>query len=243
MNRQLAERFLQGAGHQVTSVENGAEALRQIANDHYDVVLMDVQMPVLDGFAATKAIRQQERDTGRHLPIVAMTAHAMLGDRQRCIEAGMDDYVSKPIKMKSLLECLATVVEKQIPDIAAAAAQPAADEICDPQSLVQLVNGDSRLLFDLVQTFLEDSPRLVAELQHAVQRRDAPQIASIAHTIKGVVCNFDAVRCHSAALALEQACRDGQLENVDSLAAEVAQQLHQLADALRALRSSLTHSA
>ncbi len=235
MNRQLAERFLRGAGHQVTSVENGAAALRQASSEDYDVVLMDVQMPVLDGFAATKAIREQERGTGRRLPIVAMTAHAMLGDRQRCIEAGMDDYIAKPIKMKALLECLAAVAETRVSDDPALADQPAIREICNRQSLVQLVNGDPRLLSDLVQAFLEDSPLLLEELHQAVQRRHAQQIASIAHTIKGVVCNFDAAHCHRAALALEQACRDGACDQVDQLAADLEQQLLQLADGLRTL--------
>ena len=120
INRHLAERFLQGAGHEVVSVHNGDEAVRRVFSEHFDVVLMDVQMPVLDGLAATQAIREREQATGRRVPIVAMTAHAMRGDRQRCLDSGMDDYVSKPIQLKSLLTCLTRVVQKAVPPTAAA---------------------------------------------------------------------------------------------------------------------------
>ena len=146
VNRQLAERFLRGAGHTVTSVQDGAEAVEQVSADTFDVILMDVQMPNLDGFAATRVIREQERGSERRIPIVAMTAHAMLGDRDRCLEAGMDDYVSKPIKMKLLLESLQKVTQR--PSL------PAAGKEGD--LAIQLVHGDTELLSDLIKTFLRD---------------------------------------------------------------------------------------
>src|SRR5262249_47552187 len=109
VNQRLALRLLQLQGHQVVIATNGHEVLRTIAKDHFDVILMDVQMPEMDGFEATAAIRAQERGTDRHVPIIAMTAHAMKGDRDRCLAAGMDGYVPKPIQPTNLCEAIAAV--------------------------------------------------------------------------------------------------------------------------------------
>jgi CheY-like chemotaxis protein len=107
INKQLVVRLLQKAGHSVAVAENGEQALRAVADDHFDVVLMDVQMPVMDGFEATAAIRRNEQQSGRHLPIVALTAHAMQGDREKCLAAGMDGYISKPIRNSELFAAIA----------------------------------------------------------------------------------------------------------------------------------------
>jgi len=104
VNRKLATKLLEKMGHCVTVVENGKKALEALEQGNFDLVMMDVQMPVMDGFEATKLIRGQEQESGAHMPIVAMTAHAMKGDRERCLEAGMDGYVSKPIDLRELYE-------------------------------------------------------------------------------------------------------------------------------------------
>jgi CheY-like chemotaxis protein len=109
VNQKLAVRLLQKWGHTVSVADNGHEALRRVEDEAFDVVLMDVQMPQLDGLAATAAIRAREQRTGTYLPIIAMTAHAMKGDRERCLAAGMDDYVSKPLKTGELQAALARV--------------------------------------------------------------------------------------------------------------------------------------
>jgi two-component system sensor histidine kinase/response regulator len=106
VNQRLAMRILEKAGHRVELAGNGREALAALDRSEFDVVMMDVQMPEMDGFEATAAIRNRERGTGRHVPIIAMTAHAMTGDRERCLEHGMDDYISKPIRASLLLELL-----------------------------------------------------------------------------------------------------------------------------------------
>jgi CheY-like chemotaxis protein len=102
VNQRLAVRVLERMGHTVDVVEDGHGALRAVANDHFDLVFMDVQMPEMDGFEATARIRERERATGMHVPIVAMTAHAMKGDRERCLEIGMDDYLTKPFDAATL---------------------------------------------------------------------------------------------------------------------------------------------
>ena len=109
VNQKIACSVLEKQGHHVTQAWDGRQALAALDQAHFDVVLMDVQMPEMDGFEATAAIRARERDTGRHLPIIAMTAHAMEGDRERCLAAGMDSYISKPIKVPELIELLEKV--------------------------------------------------------------------------------------------------------------------------------------
>ena len=109
VNQKLAQKLLDKMGHRVVLASNGMEALRALDSEHFDLVLMDVQMPEMDGFEATTKIRMQERQSGEHIPVIAMTAHAMTGDRERCLKAGMDDYISKPIRAKELRE----IIEKQ----------------------------------------------------------------------------------------------------------------------------------
>jgi two-component system, sensor histidine kinase and response regulator len=106
VNQKLAARLLERRGHQVTVTANGREALAALDRENFDVVLMDVQMPEMDGFEATAAVRGRERNTGRHLPIIAMTAHAMRGDQERCLASGMDGYISKPIRAQELISLL-----------------------------------------------------------------------------------------------------------------------------------------
>ena len=110
INQKVASRMLEKNGHTIVTVNNGKEALEMLADGEFDAVLMDVQMPEMDGLEATAAIRAREQGTDRHLPIVALTAHALTGDRERCLGAGMDSYISKPVQSAQLLQALADVL-------------------------------------------------------------------------------------------------------------------------------------
>ena len=142
VNQRVALHLLKNAGHSTLAVGNGREAIEALARGDFDLVLMDVQMPEMDGFEATRAIREREHETGRHIPIVAMTAHAMKGDRERCLEAGMDDYLSKPVQKAELFR----VLEAQRP--ARSAAEPAAalassDPVFDMSVALDRVDGET----------------------------------------------------------------------------------------------------
>ena len=161
VNQKLAMRLLEKEGHAVTLAANGRSALDALAAADFDVVLMDVQMPEMDGFEATAAIRRREAGTGRRIPIVAMTAHAMKGDRERCLEAGMDGYVAKPIRADELR----LAIDEVLPLPGGAA--------LSREGVVALFGGDESLFREIAQLFLEDGPGDLRELRKALERGDA----------------------------------------------------------------------
>jgi two-component system, sensor histidine kinase and response regulator len=159
-------------------------------------------MPEMDGLEATRAIRAHEQREGAHVPIIAMTAHALKGDRERCLEAGMDSYVSKPIRPRDLLEAVESVVTAGAP--------------VNRDALLARVNGNVKLLRQLSRLFLADSPKMLAAIRKAVQRRDGAALGMAAHTLKGSVANFDARRAVEAAQRLETMGRRGELAEAES---------------------------
>jgi CheY-like chemotaxis protein len=214
VNQRLAVRLLEKRGHRVALVGNGREALAALDREPFDAVLMDVQMPEMDGFEATAAIRQREKATGGHLTVIAMTAHAMKGDRERCLEAGMDGYVAKPLRSEELFAVLEGLVPAAGgPDPAPAGPGPAA---FDPAAALKRVGGDAELLRELAGVFLDECPNLLAEVGRAVAARDGPRLQMAAHAIKGSAGTFSAGAAQDAAWRLEQIGRDGDWAGADA---------------------------
>jgi CheY-like chemotaxis protein len=208
VNQRLAVSLLKKRGHQVVVVGNGREALAALDGPPFDAVLMDVQMPEMDGFEATAAIRARETGTGAHTPVVAMTAHALKGDRERCLAAGMDAYVTKPLRPRDLFEVL-----EGLPPAAAVAPTPAPGATApapafDRAAALERTDGDVELLKELVGLFLDECPRRMVELREAIARRDATRLQQVAHTLKGSVGNFGARESFEAALRLEAVGRE-----------------------------------
>jgi len=172
---------------------------------------MDVQMPEMDGFEATAAIRAREQAAGRHTPIVAVTAHAMKGDRERCLAAGMDTYVTKPIRTEELWRTIAECLhrkEEGKPENSSGLPPP---DTLDSAGLLRQVNGDRELLAELVTVFRADSARLRGEIAAGLERGDARAVERAAHTLKGLVRFFGATAAAEVALRLEQLGRAGDL--------------------------------
>jgi CheY-like chemotaxis protein/HPt (histidine-containing phosphotransfer) domain-containing protein len=222
--------MLEKMGHCVTEAHNGAAAVTANAAHIYDVILMDMQMPVMDGLDATRAIRAHENG-GRHVPIIALTANAMSGDRDRCIEAGMDEYVSKPIEASALIAALGRVTappgaDSRTPAPAApapaapgAGAAPAAGTAdhaaaCFPYdraAALERAAGDAELLAQIIEIYLQETPALLEQLGAFLDAGDAQQAFRSAHTIKGSSANLSAGEVTEAARAVELAARQGDL--------------------------------
>jgi PAS domain S-box-containing protein len=252
-NRLLAVTLLKKEGHSVAVAGNGQEALDLVARESFDAVLMDVQMPEMDGFEATAHLRARERGTGRHLPVIAMTAHAMKGDRERCLEAGMDGYVSKPVQARELYQALAaltpasavgageTDAEGPIGPAIGMSSAPAQPEPLklDRASLLAQVGDDEEFLGQVIQVFLQDSSRLMTEMRQAIAEGNGARLERCAHSLKGAASLFAVPGVCGAAQELESRGRSGQLAG----AAEVYGRLeHELARLMPALADLLTSS-
>ena len=235
VNQKLMVGLLQRHGATVQVANNGREALAACQVGQFDLVLMDVQMPEMDGLEATAEIRRQEKATAKHLPIIAVTAHAMPGDRRRCMEAGMDEYVTKPIRAEELFDTMELVLRRASPEHPEAEpcvqGEPAA---MDWHETLQCVQGDQQILDTLIEAVLEEAPAMLQAVRRAVHDLDAENLRVAAHTLKGAVRYFGARAVFNQAFALEQMGRNGTLEGaeplVESLSCDLEQVLKELAE-------------
>ncbi len=248
VNQRLILWMLQKRGHRVVVANNGREVLERLAAETFDVILMDVQMPELDGYETTACIRQQEQATGGHIPIVALTAFAMKGDRERCLEVGMDGYLSKPVEAAELQEVLRsiargagvqTVSRQEAPAGARAAGASGAEHhltpggpAVDAEALLKRVNGDRALLRQLGALFAGRSNELVAALTRAVQAGDAAGVRDAAHGLKGSAAYLSATAVQETARRLEEAGRRGELGGGSELLARLREEVREAAQEL-----------
>jgi two-component system, sensor histidine kinase and response regulator len=238
-NQRLVLALLEDRGHTIVVANDGQEALEIWEREPFDLILMDVQMPRMDGFQATAAIRAREENTGRHISILAMTAHAMKGDRQRCLAAGMDGYISKPIQAEQFI----LLVEG-----GALAADPSTDPsqyappkpggvVFDEQEALSRARGQRALLRQIAELFLADCPGLLDQIRSAISTRDFQTLERAAHRLKGTAANLSAHRVVETARRLEAIGRDGLLAEADVACAELEAELIRLERALETLRA------
>jgi CheY-like chemotaxis protein/HPt (histidine-containing phosphotransfer) domain-containing protein len=253
INQRVALKTLEKLGYRADAVDNGADALHALAERRYDLVLMDVQMPQMDGIEATRRIRDEGSDVKDHrVPIVALTAHAMAEDREVCLAAGMNDYLSKPIRPDELAAALArwTVrraerepavgltgqlpADEVAPAVAAAApvagAGAGAGEppVFDAAVLLNLLGGDRAAAAEITAEFLKDAPVRACALHDALDAGDAPRARREAHTLKGASANVGAQALREAAHAAELACAAEALTEAGPLAERVDAELERL---------------
>ncbi|MGH9669335.1 MAG: response regulator [Terriglobales bacterium] len=240
VNQRLVRRLLEKQGHRVAVASNGREAVAEARRHRFDLILMDVQMPEMGGFEATAAIREREQNTGNRVPIVAMTAHARPEDRERCLRAGMDAYVPKPIRTEELMQAVEGVASASA---AEKGEKEAASGVLDEAALLAGVSGDKKLLLELVKLFLNDRSKLLAQIRNAVRRRDAARLQTSAHALKGSVGNFAARSAYEAARKLETMGREGDLTAVGAAYAALEDEVARITQALTALRSRLRPGA
>jgi CheY-like chemotaxis protein/HPt (histidine-containing phosphotransfer) domain-containing protein len=223
INQRLTVRMLEKRGHSVVVANNGLEALEMLAREPFDVVLMDVQMPEMDGFEATRAIRRKEIGTRRHLPIVAMTAFAMKGDRERCLQAGCDAYLAKPIDFRSLCEAVESTVATKEGD-PRARPLPASTGVMpwDRTAALAKVDGDEPFLIEMVRLFQASLPEWLQELEASAQRQDATGVVAAAHTVKGNAAALGATPVQEQAALIESKGRKEVFDGIRDDIAELA---------------------
>lgn len=225
-NQKLAMATLQRLGHEVVIAESGNMALDRLAAEQFDVVLMDVRMPDMDGLEATRIIRARERVHGGHVPVVALTANAMQGDRERCLEAGMDSYTTKPMQPAQLVAAISEALARRnapapIHTVLTASSKetgkgsPVASEASSQKSepvdwelALKTTFHDEHVLADLVSDFLDESPRLLGQIREAVSRDESMSAERAAHTLKGQLNIFGAYDAAQIALRVERQIRD-----------------------------------
>jgi CheY-like chemotaxis protein len=244
VNQVVAVQMLRKRGHAVVVASNGQEALQALETQSFDVVLMDVQMPEMDGLAATAVIRENEKGTRMHIPIVALTAHAMKGDRERCLAMGMDAYIAKPLRASELFETLAGLLPSAVgTGIASPAAEPAkspptmpapsnGQPVFDLGLAMQRAEGDMELLLAMRQLFANQAEEALAEIRSGVKQREGPALERAAHKLKGSVGNFGAQRALDAALRLEIIGRQGEWSDGERAFAELEKEVRDLQEAL-----------
>ena len=204
-------RLLEKRGHRVALADNGKEALEALENSSFDLVLMDVQMPEMDGLEATAELRNREKTTGLHQPVVAMTALAMKGDKERCIAAGMDGYLTKPIRQAALDEVLDQYLGGKRDNPALAAKPSSTRDSVDAVELLERIDGDLSFLTELVELFAIDYPRRLLDAREALAHRDAQGVVKACHALKGALANLAAISASGMAQHLESRAKAGDL--------------------------------
>ncbi|NLY00616.1 MAG: response regulator [Rhodopirellula sp.] len=233
VNQKLASALLAKHGHTVTVAANGREALALLQAQPFDLVFMDVQMPEMDGLEATAAIRTREKATGAHLPIIAMTAHAMKGDRERCLAAGMDEYIAKPFRAQHLFEVLESVLGSS--PAPAEPSQPPLPtrNLPDRSELLRAVGGDEDLLKTLVEAVLEEAPRQMDAIRQALADGNSKALALAAHTLKGAVRYFGDNAVFEYAYRLEGLGRQAALDDAEAVSETLEKELRKFTSEIR----------
>jgi CheY-like chemotaxis protein/HPt (histidine-containing phosphotransfer) domain-containing protein len=225
---------LQKLGYHARAVANGVEAVEAVRREEYDLVLMDCQMPSMDGFEATRQIRQSSRP---RVPIVAVTAHAMVGDRERCLGAGMDDYLSKPVALEPLADVLAKWLPEFAPLRTMATAEAGAGErdgaTFDEAGLLNRLIGDRQLAGTILKGFVADFPSLLKHLRERLDQADGPGAALEAHSLKGAAAAVSAGGLQALAQAMERAGRANEWDDFVQLLPRAADEFERFEKALR----------
>ena len=243
VNQKVALAILKKLGYHADAVANGKEAVNAFEVIPYDLVFMDVQMPVMDGLEATRKIRKWEKDLKtqgskqkpsarpERVPIIAITAHAMAEHQQECIDAGMDDYVSKPVNPEKVIEVIERQISGSAEPVKPAApvdTQPVEEDVFDRLALLERVGGDKDILNDIIAMFIEDIPVQLEELKQGIKENNAAIIRGQGHKIKGVSATVGAKAMRQAAYEIELAGTDDKLDCIPGLVAKLEQEFERL---------------
>lgn len=245
VNQKLESRLLEKLGHTVKIVDNGASAVSESEKGNLDLIVMDVQMPEMDGLEATRVIRELEKSSGKRMPILALTAHAAAEDYQRCLAAGMDGYVSKPIRLTALEDAIAQLFGEPLDHHGTQDGAPPPsgkhETIAAPRGLINErkmlagLGGDRELMAEVLRLFIDDSARLMREMHTAAARKNSEAIRQAAHALKGSISNLSSGTARELAAQIEQAGKSGEVESVTALVGKLEKELATLQQAAEQL--------
>jgi PAS domain S-box-containing protein len=216
MNQRLAKVLLEKKGHTVFTANDGEEALEKLKSQHFDLILMDIHMPKMDGLEAAARIRDWDEEAVRDIPIIAMTAYAMKEDRKKCLQAGMDYYLAKPINREELYYALDKVMENSVNELT--------QQACPPEDTHQMLNrldGNTELLEELMEMFFQDYPQDIVNLKESMEKKDFTSLASVVHGLKGELGNMGMKTAYKIACELEKMIKDNTLEEASALIQEL----------------------
>ena len=238
VNQKVAATMLNKRGHSPVIASNGKEALGVLDRESVDLILMDVQMPEMDGFEATKLIREREKGNGEHIPIVAMTAHALTGDRERCLSAGMDSYISKPIRAEQLFTIIQDLVnrpqEKKKENTPASQDRARlAEDVFDLSMVMKSLDGDMALFEELANLFSSVAADNIAKLREGVAKGDPSAVEEATHTLRGSVGNFGAKRTLDAVHRLELIGKNGTWAEAEAAQLDLEREIKVLEEAMK----------
>ncbi len=238
VNQKVAVSMLQKRGHTVTVANNGKEVLTALetgGQPAFDLILMDIQMPEMDGLEATAHIREQEKESDHHIPIIALTANAMKGDREICLNAGMDGYASKPLKAEELFDVMrGLIINTMAITNAPSSAKVVEDAVFNEEQVLTTVDGDMAFFKELVDLFLAESPKIMDGISNAINTGDAGKLDHAAHSLKGSASNFGASAVTEIALRLEMMGKKGEMTGADKLYAALIVEMQRLKQAFAA---------
>jgi two-component system sensor histidine kinase/response regulator len=251
INQTLAIKLLEKRGHRVTLASNGIEAVEAFKKGDFDLIIMDIQMPEMDGFEATRAIRKleagdpQQSPIANHqssiqgIPIVAMTAHAMKGDREKCIDAGMDDYVSKPIKPEAFYSVIDKVARKSQKEKEQKRTQPSessrtfSPKTFDLSGAMETVLDDQDFFREIAGMFIESCSDHIAKIKEGIAGKDGGILEREAHSLKGAVGNFSAKEVYEAAYRLEKLGKEGEMATAEEGLSDLERALNEFVSEMK----------
>ncbi len=249
VNQMFAARLVERQGHTVQVVSNGQLAIDAMRRESFDVVLMDIGMPVMDGLNAVRELRQREWQSGCHLPVIAMTASATLLDRDRCLAVGMDDFVSKPVQAADLAAAIARVLQDTPQTCRGIETAYSVDPVtcetpqCDLAAALNRLDSDQAFLMQLAQLFLDTVPEQLASLSAAIQDHNGQLIGDLAHLIRGSVRHFFAASANDSAQRLEIISLSGDSEMIEQTYKQLLNDIQRLRTALMSMMFSLPEAS
>jgi two-component system sensor histidine kinase/response regulator len=218
VNQEVALSMLESRGHDVSIANNGSEAIAAITKETFDIILMDVQMPVMNGYEATSKIREMEKQTGGHIHIIGLTANAMTGDREKCLNAGMDDYISKPVHMKDLMDAIQKTNDKKEPDVVSATQNTTHEKPpVDLDCLINKLGGNNKQILRCLELFREDTPKLLEVIRMSLKNKDRQELKSSCHGLRGMLLTMEMRKAADTAAKMEELVTEKKFENSATL--------------------------